>query len=89
LQLPSDRSGYADELAAAVEELLDEGLVTIGEVTDAGFVPWSGSAAELAERARAARLAVTGDLYPGDVCWFANTPIGDARARVLLDRDEP
>jgi hypothetical protein len=33
LQLPSDRSGYADELAAAVEELLDEGLVTIGEVT--------------------------------------------------------
>ena len=84
LHLPDDRMDAACQVEAVILDLVDRGWVVVGDVTDAGFAAWPGSAANVSGRVRLAWSELDHDPAPGDVCWLANTPSGDARARELL-----
>lgn len=69
--------------------VLDRGLMEVGDVTDEGFVPWELPAHEALTRVehKWRELGRFPDL--GEVCWLANTDLGDERAgRVLSRRTE-
>ncbi len=67
---------------ATIRELVDDGLVTVGDLTGDGFVPWNLPAREcLARIEREWPTRRSPDL--GEVCWLSNTEAGDAFARLL------
>lgn len=77
-----------DVIAVAVEaltELLDQGLVEIGEVSDGGFFEWDATQEAAILRVQQEWMALGRVPQPGDVCWVANTKAGDKRAREIMD----
>lgn len=63
-----------------IEDVVKTGLMVLGDVADAGFVPWDVPVDEALHRVRSSwRLDVD---VPGlgEVCWLANTRLGDERA---------
>lgn len=71
----------------ALAMLLDQGLIQVGEVSDVGFVQWEMANADAVARIRREWLALDGEPQPGDVCWIANTPLGNERASRLAEGD--
>jgi len=78
------------ELVRVLRSLISQGLVQVGTVRgEDGFVPWG-----IDETATIQRILEEWDVLgrapvPGDVCWLANTPAGDALAEDLLSRPDP
>lgn len=72
-----------DVATTIIKEVMNEGLMQVGDVTDGGFFEWDLSPEDALERViREWRtLGRSPDL--GEVCWLANTPAGDARAEVV------
>lgn len=62
----------------AVKELLREGLVQIGDVTDRGFVAWQGGLDEILVRIDDVVRNAQFPLLPGSLFWTENTHQGDA-----------
>jgi len=78
-----------EEGIATIFALLREGYVEVGDIRRGeGFVPWSVTPDEARDRIRTAWSALDHAPYPGDVCWLANTSLGDARARELRSRPD-
>ena len=69
-----------------IEYLLSGGLMTAGDVTAEGFVPWEmdPSTAIALIKERWEELGGPPDL--GDVCWLNNTDEGDARAESAVKK---
>jgi hypothetical protein len=65
----------------AVKELLGEGLIRIGEISNSGFMPWRGSFEEIESRIDDTVTAAQYPLLPGHLFWIENTPSGDEAAR--------
>ena len=74
-----------DRCVAALEligELLCDGLVEAGDVTEDGFVPWDlGNEAALIEIERRWRELEDHRPHLGDVCWLRLTLFGEEEAR--------
>jgi len=81
LQSP-DWTGREDPFAEVlhlVRELLTRGWVTVGDLSRSGFVPWKLDTQGSLDRIEREWRALGRDIYPGDICWLANTPAGNAR----------
>ena len=63
-----------------IRNVLTRGWMTIGDVTTAGYTPWSLDVEASVERVRQGWI---GSSQPkiGDVCWLSNTETGDEIAR--------
>jgi hypothetical protein len=68
----------------ALGVLLKRGLIELGEVSDGGFFAWDLAPLAALEQLETEWRALGHEPQPGDVCWIANTPTGDIRARELL-----
>ena len=82
-RLGARSDGEAERMSiATVGELVEQGLVVLGEVSDGGFTP----SREPLEQSLA-RLEGVGQVEERDRrgfgCWLSNTRRGDARARRL------
>lgn len=73
---------------SVIRELLASGLADIGDVTDGGFFEWNMPLDEAIDRVRTEWMALDHDLWPGDVCWLANTPAGDRLAEKIFQQRE-
>lgn len=72
-----------------VKRLLDEKLICLGDVSqDVGFRPWTVSGYEAIERIQREWNATGSKIKPGDICWLANTELGDAMADRILRRTQ-
>jgi hypothetical protein len=75
-----------ENCVALIRDVVDAGLMTLGEVSDGGFFEWQEPLDEAIGRIREAW-----DTKPETewwfACWLANTPAGDSRARSLNSRD--
>lgn len=65
-----------------IAEVLQNELMTAGDVTNEGFSEWSVTSTEALERITKAWNAL--DRLPelGEICWLSNTSKGDQRARL-------
>jgi hypothetical protein len=68
----------------AVKELLERRLWKVGELSAEGFREWPSSIPRSLARIEDEWRATSRELLPGDICWFANTPEGDAAADAVL-----
>jgi hypothetical protein len=71
-----------------IAELLLNGWMVAGDVTDVGHVPWEISTAAAIERITREWMTI-GDaqLYPGQIVWLANTERGNELGQAVLDRE--
>lgn len=77
----ADVSSLADAVDRVLAELVNDGLVVAGSVTEVdGFVPWELPVAATLERVRLGLLATDGEPGMGEVAWFELTPAGRAAA---------
>jgi hypothetical protein len=72
----------------AIEELLSQGLVEVGEIVDHEFVPWPGTVDEVKSRIDGAARKACFPISFGDLFWVRNTPRGTERGDALLDRSD-
>ena len=63
-----------------IQEALERDLMTVGDVTSAGFRPWNVPLAEALERVEHAWGIQGKGPNLGEVCWLENTKRGDDRA---------
>jgi hypothetical protein len=71
----------------AVRELLDQGLVQIGDVQPR-FEAWDVTIDEAIARVEARWDALGRPLEMGDLLyWLSNTPAGDLRGQAVIERD--
>lgn len=59
--------------AQAAVELVQRGIMTPGETTDDGFVPWSVSPQDTIEYIHRQASGISEErqfFWPGDICWF-------------------
>jgi len=83
--LPESDEQTALPLAVeSVKQLLREGLVQVGKVTNNGFEPWLGSLDVTERRIDEAAAKATFPLLFGDLFWICNTALGDERGGGLL-----
>jgi hypothetical protein len=69
----------------AVRRLVVGGHMSPGALTDGGgFSPWTSDAGESLQRIDREWRALGRDPTIAEICWFSNTPSGDALARELL-----
>jgi hypothetical protein len=69
-----------------IQHLVSSGWMVAGDIGDEvspGFQPWSLTLAEALARIEREWRDLGRDPSLGDICWFANTPAGDERARLL------
>jgi hypothetical protein len=79
----------ADLALATISEVVSQGLMQLGDVTDGGFFEWDLSPALAIERA-ARHWRSLGRLPDvGEVCWLANTAAGDLQAKSFGQLSEP
>jgi len=64
-----------------IRDLLDSGYMIAGQVGPTTFDHWSLGTPEVLVHVERAWRALGREPGLGDVCWFANTPAGDERAR--------
>lgn len=67
----------------ALTELLDEGLIKLGDVTVDGFAAWPGTRQDVLARFKCSWSSVKRPPQPGEVCWLADTDTGMRLAREL------
>jgi len=79
---PLDGDGMRANVMRRLRPLLLDGLVEPGfPSADGGFDSWSLNAEEAMERIETEWRALGRDPNIWDVCWFRNTPKGNALAR--------
>lgn len=64
-----------------VRDVLEDGLMRIGTVTDGGFLEWDETPAEAAARVEREWAALGRSPEMGELFWLMNTPQGGRRAR--------
>jgi hypothetical protein len=93
-RLAFDVGGAKDEEDArrltieTIRRLLDDGLAQVGDVSDGGFFPWATSLEDSLRRIEKEWASLNREFFPGDVCWLANTPLGDQLASRFLQENE-
>jgi hypothetical protein len=84
--------GETEDVVAVASEalaaLVDQGLVEVGDVSDGGFFEWDATPEEAILRIQREWRALRREPQPGDVCWVANTTLGDQRAREIMEGRE-
>ncbi|MDG4767245.1 hypothetical protein O7632_24580 [Solwaraspora sp. WMMD406] len=74
--VPEPRDAFREEVVAVLDYLLTRELAEVGELAEAGFVPWKGAVAEVIAKV-VARCDETGWRLGGfDELWLKNTPNG-------------
>lgn len=76
---------WQDYFTALLHQLLDQGLIRIGELADEGFAPWSGDPDEIVRLVREDLARLSWEPKLGSRAWIANTEAGDEAARLLID----
>ena len=77
---PNDVRDLSVEL---IRELLDRGLMTIGDVTESGFHAWDLIATDAVDRVAARWRKLRREPTLGDVCWLQLTELGQARVEAI------
>jgi hypothetical protein len=74
-----------------IRDALEQGLMTVGDLTREGFTPWGGEGEAAIHRVEASWLDLGRGPNLGEVCWLCNTDAGDIRANQVLAgrREEP
>ncbi len=85
---PETEEALVDEVISTIEQMLDDGLLKIGDVTDGGFFEWDLPVDAALERVKREWGQLGTHLSIGDVCWLATTPEGDRRAIEILKARE-
>lgn len=73
---PSHASEVRLRTLAVVRDLLRSNLVEAGEIAE-GFTIWPGDADEITGRIASLWSDTDDDLWPGQICWLANTRTGN------------
>ena len=73
-----------EESLKVIRGLLAEGFAEIGDVTDGGFFEWNVPIEVAIDRVWREWTGLDHDLLQGDVCWLANTELGNERAQEAL-----
>jgi hypothetical protein len=68
-----------------IRNVVQEGLMEVGDVTTDGFHRWGLSPDEVIKRIERDWGALGRWPYTGDICWLSNTEQGDEIARHLVD----
>ena len=78
----AQRSGvdFTPLAIAAIDHLIEGGLMIAGDLGEEGFEPWPGPPAAVARRVTE-QCESFGWEPLGAACWLANTPAGDEQAR--------
>lgn len=71
-----------------IRSVVDEGLMQLGDVTDDGFFEWDLTPEEAIERVEREWRALRRPPDLGDVCWLANTSVGDVRVQAAIEPRE-
>lgn len=71
-----------------IREVVAEGLMELGDVTDGGFLEWDLPPEASIEKVERDWTALGRHPDLGDVCWLANTPAGDTRANAIIEQRE-
>ena len=71
-----------------IRAVVGEGLMQIGDVTEGGFFGWDLKPEAAVEKVARDWIALGRPPDLGDVCWLANTPAGDPRAKAIAERRE-
>jgi hypothetical protein len=74
------------QVLTALRELLESGLVVVGDVTEGGFSPWNIPLEDALDQVSQRWISLRRPVSFGDVCWLQNTPEGDRRADLTLRR---
>lgn len=67
-----------------VRAVLEHGLMTIGEVSENGFHPWTKPISEVLPSVAREWRGLGRGLLIGELFWLSNTASGDARGNELL-----
>lgn len=71
-----------------VRELLCDGLMVAGDVTEDGFLPWPLSASEAMERIECELKELGRPPGLGEIAWLQNSPLGQRLAEATLPADD-
>lgn len=77
----TDEQAQRTLVLALVEQLLDRGLMEVGDCANGPFVAWGLSKEEMLRRISHEWSILRHPPRPGEVCWLSNTPAGDDKAR--------
>jgi hypothetical protein len=66
-----------------IRNVIQEGLMEVGDVTTDGFHRWALSSDEALKRIEHDWGALGRWPYTGDICWLSNTEQGDKRAHQM------
>ena len=66
-----------------IRELLERGLMTIGDVTESGFRAWNVTWQEAVDRVQKEWQMLPREPSLGDVCWLELTEKGRSQAQAL------
>jgi len=76
-------AGFAFELSIGIiSNVLQEGLMVIGDVTGDGFKEWNMTSTEALDRIAREWKALGRSPNLGEICWLSNTREGDRRAQL-------
>jgi hypothetical protein len=64
-----------------IRELLTSGLMVVGDLFESGFVPWNLAIPEALDRVEREWRALGREPNLWEICWFANTPLGNEKVR--------
>jgi hypothetical protein len=78
-----DRKAAIEAVTSAVSDLLREGFVRVGSVTEDGFHAWPEAAEALPALVRSTWIDLARDPYPGELFWLELTEAGRERAELL------
>jgi hypothetical protein len=70
----------------AINELLRDELIRVGETTSGQFVAWPGPVRELESRIDSVAEAATYPVLPGDLFWIENTSTGNQKSASGIDQ---
>lgn len=70
-----------DMSVAVVRELLQSGLMQVGDLARDGFHPWQLALGESVARIEDEWVALGRRPAVGEICWLHNTEAGNAKAR--------
>lgn len=72
-----------DLTCATMREMISSDLLRVGDMSEAGFVPWECDVDQIVERIDLAWRRI-GRISLGDICWCETTKLGKERGAHLL-----
>jgi hypothetical protein len=64
-----------------IRQILNSGWMTVGDLFESGFVPWTLTIPEALDRIEREWRALGREPNLWEICWFANTPSGNEKVR--------